>query len=111
MPTLDVASCPVNPTVIGVGDMVPTADVALTPVNGTPIPTVKDPTEDVAETPVGITPIPTVKLPTEVVACCPVGCSVRASRIIPPTVDVALTPVSPIVISVGESNPTFDVTL
>ena len=67
----------------------PTADVALTPVNGTPISSVKDPTEDVAETPVGTTPIPTVKLPSEVVSCYPVGCSVRASRIIPPTVDVA----------------------
>ena len=69
--------------------MVPTADVALTPVNGTPIAGIIDPTEAVADTPVNGIPTPTVKLPTEVVACCPVGCSVRASRIIPPTVDVA----------------------
>ena len=89
MPTLDVADCPVNPTVIGVGDIAPTADVALTPVNGTHVSNVKDPTEAVDDTPVKSTPIPTVKLPTEVVACCPVGCSVNASRIIPPTVDVA----------------------
>ena len=67
MPTLDVASCPVNPTVIGVGDIEPTADVALTPVNGTPIAGIIEPTEDVTETPVGTTPIPTVKVLTPTV--------------------------------------------
>ena len=64
-----VAETPVKPIDISVGVIEPTLEVADCPVNPT--------------TSAG------ARAPTETVASCPVGDSVTASRIIPPTLDVA----------------------